>query len=61
VRPLGGGRGAASAALGTEAGSTLGFAWLLVVFAATHLLLDAAALYELAKTSDGFLNTFPIA
>jgi precorrin-6A/cobalt-precorrin-6A reductase len=46
---------------GTEAGAALGFARLLEEFAATHLLLDAAALDQFAEAADRLLNAFAFA
>ena len=52
---------AAGSALSSQAGATIGFAWLFVVLAASHLFLDAAALNQLTKSTDCFLNCFPVA
>ena len=52
---------AAGAAFGTQAGAALDFAWLLVEFANTHFLLNAAAFDQLAETADGFLGRFLVA
>lgn len=49
---------AAAAALGTELGTTLGGAGLLVELADTHLLFDATPLNQLAESADGFLGRF---
>jgi hypothetical protein len=45
-----------AAALGAKTRTTAGFARLLVVLATTHLFFDAASLYQLTKTTNGFLD-----
>jgi hypothetical protein len=49
---------AARAALGTQTGSALDLAGLLVEFANPHFFLDTASLDELAKTANGLLSRF---
>jgi len=41
--------------------AAFGFAWLFVIFAATHFFFDAASLYQFSKTSDRFLDRFSVA
>jgi hypothetical protein len=52
---------AACTALGTQTGTALDLAGLLVEFAHPHFLLDTASLDQLAKTANGFLGRFLIA
>jgi len=47
---------AAGPTLGTQAGTTLDFAWLLVILPAAHLLLDSASLDQLPKTTHRLLD-----
>ena len=44
----------------SQAGAATGFAWLFVVFATTHFLLDAATLDQLPKTANGLLDRLTI-
>jgi hypothetical protein len=53
--------GVSTPAFGSQLVATLGFAWLFVIFAATHFFFDAASLDQLSKTSDRFLNRFSVA
>ena len=48
-------------AFGAEAGATLGLAGLLEELPAAHLLLDAAALDQLAEAANRLLNALPFA
>jgi hypothetical protein len=43
-------------ALSSQTCTTLSFAWLFVVLAAAHFLLDAASLNELSEPTNGFLD-----
>lgn len=51
---------AAIAALCTQAGAAASFAWLLVVFLATHFFLDSTAFNQLAESADGLLCGFVV-
>jgi len=46
--------------LGTQSGSALGFAWLFVVFATTHLFFDTTSFDQFAEATNGFLDTLAI-
>jgi hypothetical protein len=50
----------ASTSLGTQAGTTLGFAGLLIVLATPHFLLNSASFHQLPKASNRLLNAFAI-
>lgn len=51
---------AACTTLRAEPATTLDLTGLLVVLAATHLFLDAAALYQFSESPYRFLNRFAI-
>ena len=48
------------AALGTQAGTTFDFAWLFIIFPASHFFLDATPFDQFTKTADRLLNRFTI-
>jgi hypothetical protein len=45
---------------GSQSGASVGFAGLLVEFAASHFFLNAAAFDQFSESSNCFLNRFPI-
>ena len=52
--------GRATAASGSQTGTTAGLAGLLVVFPAAHFFLDAAPLDQFAEPADRFLNRLAV-